>query len=149
MISREPVVLEGPGPFDFTSANPHDGLLLIWSESAQTWGVFSNINSLYPNPRDPIQTVWDDLVNSLVGKRLFSTSGVVSYDYENNAIEFSDGGDISNINDCIIWNMQFPHGAKLESVIKPHFHVEQTSGDDQEFTLWYRIQKNGAVTETE
>lgn len=91
---------------------------------------------------------WDDLANSLIGRRLTSNAGTVDYDWENNAISFSPNGDINDVNDCVVWNLQKPHSAKDDSTANQHFHWEQTSASDLEFTMWYRIQDNGQAKTT-
>lgn len=91
---------------------------------------------------------WDDLANSLIGRRLYSNAGSVDYDYDNNAIAFSPSGDITDINDCVIWNVQKPHSVKDNSTLNMHFHYEQEDAVDREFTLRYRIQDNGRAKTT-
>ena len=105
-------------------------------------------NSLYPNRRDPNATVWDDIQSSLLGRRLYSTVGIVDYDYTENAIVFGDGGDITDLNDRIGWNVQFPHAAKLGTSIYPHLHFWQDRSDNVEFTLRYRVQSNNSAKVT-
>ena len=105
-------------------------------------------NPLFPNLINADWTVWDDMVNSLIGRRLYSTAGKVDYNYDENGIDFSDGGSISSLNDRIIWNQQFPHAAKLDSIIKPHLHLVQANNNAVVFTMQYRIQQNGAATAT-
>lgn len=98
---------------------------------------------------EPSENVgWDDLANSLIGRRLYSNAGTVDYDYENNAIVFSQNGDITNVNDCVIWNLQKPHAAKDDSTLNMHMHYEQDSATDLEFTLRYRIQDNNSAKTT-
>jgi len=105
-------------------------------------------NALFPNSRDPGATVWDDVTQAAFGRRLYSTSGGVGYDYTENAIEFDSGGSISNLNDRISWSIQFPHAARLDSMMMPHIHFEQTSTNVIEFTHQYRIQSNGTAKTT-
>lgn len=88
-------------------------------------------------------TVWDDVVNSLVGKRLFSTVGKVDYDYDENAISMQPGGSITSQNDRLIWNLQYPHAAITNGVMNLHMHWEQVSSDQIDFVIQYRIQNNG------
>ena len=91
---------------------------------------------------------WDDLATSLIGRRLTSTVGTVDYDWNENAIAFSPNGDITNNNDCVVWNLQKPHGVKTDSTLNMHFHWEQPDTTDREFTLRYRIQDNSAAKTT-
>lgn len=49
---------------DYEFKNPGDALYLIWNSAQSTWENYSHINPLYPNPRDPVQVVYDDLATS-------------------------------------------------------------------------------------
>jgi len=91
---------------------------------------------------------WDDLANSLIGRRLYSNSGSVDYDYSENAIVFSQNGDITDDNDCVIWNLQKPHAMSDNDTMNMHIHWEQTDNTTREFTLRYRIQSNGEAKTT-
>ncbi len=88
-------------------------------------------------------TVWDDLVGSLVARRLESTTGKLQYNYAENSIEMQSGGSITNTADRLISNLQKPHGAKVDSEMRLHIHWEQKSSNTIEFTTQYRIQQNG------
>lgn len=93
--------------------------------------------------------VWEDVVGSLIGRRLASNVGTVDYDWAENAIKFQDGGDITDVNDCIIFNYQYPHAGVLDGVMNLHIHWEQISATTLTFDIKYRIQDNGvAKTET-
>jgi len=94
-------------------------------------------------------TVWDDLVNSLIGRRLYSNSGKVDYDYDENALVFQPSGSITNANDRVIWSLQYPHAAIVDGEMRLHIHWEQPDATEREFTVAYRIQSNGAVKETD
>lgn len=94
-------------------------------------------------------TMWDDIVNSLIGRQLQSTAGKVDYNWADNCITFESGGSISNLNDIVNWNQQFPHAARKDSSIYPHIHLEQTSTNKIIYTLKYRIQVNGAAKTTD
>lgn len=91
---------------------------------------------------------WDDLANSLIGRRLTSNQGTVDYDYDENAIVFSSGGDITDLNDCVNWNIQKPHGARADSTFNLHMHYEQDTATTREITVWYRIQDNSQAKTT-
>lgn len=93
-------------------------------------------------------TVWDDVVNSLIGRRLYSNQGTIDYDYNENAILFSDGGDITDRNDRVVFNLQYPHSAKEDGTMNLHIHWTQENTTDIEFTVQYRIQSNGALKTT-
>ena len=96
--------------------------------------VNTAVNEQYDG--DPAVNVgWDDLATSLIGRRLFSNLGAVDYNYAENAIAFSANGDITKDNDCVIWNLQKPHGTKASSTLNMHFHYEQTDSTAREFTL--------------
>lgn len=101
----------------------------------------------YGNPS--VNVGWDDLANSLIGRRLYSNQGTVDYNYAEHTIKFSANGDIGDDNDCVIWNIQKPHAVKESSTLNMHFHYEQTNALDRTFVLQYRIQKtNEAKTTT-
>lgn len=108
----------------------------------------TDINPLYPHRRDSGATVWDDVQSALIGRRLFSTAGSVDYDYSENALAFSPNGDITDPNDRVEWSVQFPHMAKLDSLVYPHLHLEQDRSDNVTFTLRHRIQCNNELKET-
>jgi len=93
-------------------------------------------------------TTWDDLVGSLTGKRLSSTSGKVAYDYTENAILFLPGGSISTEADIVNFNFQYPHAAIVDGIMALHIHWEQPDATEREFTLKYRVQKNSAAKNT-
>jgi hypothetical protein len=87
-------------------------------------------------------TVWDDIVGSLIGQRLYSNAGTVDYNYEENCVVFQPGGDITDLADCLVFNYQYPHKAKDTGYLNLHFHWEQESTTNREITVWYRIQSN-------
>lgn len=93
-------------------------------------------------------TTWEDIQTSLIGRRLYSAAGSIDYDYDENAIEFSQNGDINSINDVVGWSIQYPHKAKVDSEFRVHIHWEQTSTNDIEWSLKYRVQDNGSVKTT-
>lgn len=92
-------------------------------------------------------TVWCDLVGSLVASRLESVVGALSYNYDNNSITMDSGGNIGTSIDRLIFNFQYPHGAVTNGEMRLHIHWEQVDAVDREFTVQYRIQKNGQTKE--
>ncbi len=93
-------------------------------------------------------TCWDDLVGSLIGKKLDSTAGKLDYDYDENAIVMQSGGNSSSSSDRLIFNYQKPHGAKADSELRLHAHWEQTSSNVIQFYTEYRVQGNGDTKTT-
>ena len=93
-------------------------------------------------------TVWDDLVGSLIANKLSSVAGGLQYDYDENAIVMNTAGVITNSDDRIMFSLQFPHAAKVDSKLHMHIHWEQTDAVDRQFTLQWRIQSNGAAKTT-
>lgn len=102
---------------------------------------------------------WNDVVNSLIGRRLTSTSGRVDYNYAENTITFQNNGTAGSINDAVIWNIEYNHemlqenyddgeGFTLSPQVRPHIHWEQPADLPYEFTLRYRIQYNGQAKTT-
>lgn len=88
-------------------------------------------------------TGWEDIVGSLIGKTLSATSGQVDYNWEENTITFQPSGSILNSSDRLMFNLQYPHSAVTDGVMNLHIHWEQTSAVTREFTVQYRIQRNG------
>jgi len=87
-------------------------------------------------------TIWDDVVGSLYGRRLYSTTGTIKYNEDEIAIEMEDGGDITNKNDRLIFALQYPHRSKPTGIFALHIHWEQINNDKIEFTTEYRVQSN-------
>jgi len=92
-------------------------------------------------------TVWDDLVSSLIARRLNSTTGTLKYDYVENAITMEPGGDPTAATDRLVVNFQKPHAAKADSVFKLHMHWWQISSGKIEWQVDYRLQDNNALKE--
>jgi len=137
-------------------------LASVGSDRAQGWieeSVFRDITaetilsgSITLTGNDAVQltgdgTVWDDLRTSLIGRRLNSVAGTVTYDYAENAVVFAANGGIADTNDTAVWNFQLPHSAKL-STLAVHMHYEQEDATNRTFTLRYRIQNNGEAKTT-
>lgn len=93
-------------------------------------------------------SAWDDIVGALIGKSLTSTSGKVDYSWEENSIIFQSGGNISSISDCVVFSLQYPHGAKIDGSMNMHIHWEQTDAVARTFTVKHRVQKNGQSKNT-
>ncbi len=93
-------------------------------------------------------TVWDDLVGSLIARRLESTTGRLQYNFSESAIIMQNNGSISNNADRLMFNYQYPHAAIVDGEMRVHIHWEQTTTNDIEFTCQYRIQKNGQPKNT-
>lgn len=93
--------------------------------------------------------VWRDMIMDLFGRRLGSVAGSVDYDYEENVIIFSPGGVITNVNDRVGGNQEINHQFEIGVVtFKPHVHWWQSDGKNYEFTMRYRLQRNGQEKET-
>jgi len=90
-------------------------------------------------------TVWDDLVNSLIARRLNGAAGALKYNYSNNTITMEPDGDPTDNLDRLIFNLQKPHKAKIDSTLNLHIHWEQTSTDEIKWQVDYRIQDNNAI----
>ena len=95
---------------------------------------------------DPGQ--WDDVANSLVAQRLESVVGKLRYNYDNNSITMQSGGLITNTNDRLIFNQQYPHAAEEDGEMRLHIHWEQVDSTSREFTIEYRTQINGEAKNT-
>ena len=90
-------------------------------------------------------TGWEDIVGSLIGKTLASSSGQVDYNWEENTITFQPNGVITNTDDRLMFNLQYPHSALENGNMNLHIHWEQTDAVNKEFTIEYRIQRNGQL----
>lgn len=93
-------------------------------------------------------TVWDDIVGSLIGTRLYSVVGTLDYNFDNNSITMQPGGGIADSNDRLIFTFQYPHGAITGGTMNLHVHWEQYDALDREFTVQYRVQSNGNAKAT-
>ena len=93
-------------------------------------------------------TLWDDIVGSLVARRLTSTVGTLNYNYDENTITMQSGGGITDQNDRLIFNFQYPHAAITDGEMRLHIHWEQDTATTREFTVQYRIQSNGTAKTT-
>jgi len=93
-------------------------------------------------------TTWDDLVNSLIGRRLNSVAGKVDYNYAESGITMQPGGVIGTIADRLIFNLQYPHACVVDGEMRLHIHWEQPDATDREFTVQYRIQNNNDTKTT-
>lgn len=100
---------------------------------------------------DPIldQGQWDDIVNSLVASRLTSTSGKLNYNFDENTVTMQSGGVITNINDRLLFNQQYPHAAVVDGEMRLHIHWWQVDSTPREFTVEYRIQINSEAKNEE
>ena len=91
---------------------------------------------------------WDDITGSLIGKSMSSVAGTVDYDWTENAIVFEPNGSIDNDADKIVFSFQYPHAAVVDGEMRLHIHWEQTDNINRQFTVKYRVQKNGAAKTT-
>lgn len=123
------------------------------NEYAEGVGFGQGSNKTKMNSNGEIQlegeaSAWDDIIGSITGLKLPTVVGKVDYDFEENAITFQSGGDISNANDRVIWNIQKPHKTKTNSELRYHIHYIQPDTVERTFRLQYRRQGNGETTET-
>ena len=87
---------------------------------------------------------WEDLRFPFSGLRLDSNSTRYSYDYVNGLVCFNSNSRYPN--EPISMIAQLPHSWKEESQVRPHMHWIQTSSDQPNWLLAYRIYKNGDGT---
>jgi len=99
--------------------------------------------------------VWDDVVGSLIARRLTSTVGRLNYNYEENSITMQNNGDPADKDDRLIFNYQYPHAAVqtdatlgTQAVQRLHIHWEQVSTNRIEWQTDYRYQINGQPKNT-
>lgn len=95
-----------------------------------------------------VQNVWDDLVGSLIARRLESVIGRLQYNFDENAIIMQNNGDIGDNADRLMFNFQYPHAAIVDGVMNLHIHWEQVSSNIVGFTVQYRVQVNGQAKAT-
>ena len=99
-------------------------------------------------------TVFKDMVGDIFGKRLFSVVGKVDYDFDNNTLDFSSGGSISDANDRVGANLEVNHEFEVGvgMLFDPHIHWFQEvishlpdvlDSTAYEFTIRYRLIRNG------
>lgn len=80
--------------------------------------------------------------------RLYSQVGSLSYNFVNSSITMSSGGDITSIDDILVFTSQMPHQTKLNSTAYLHVHFEQPSNADFTFDVQWRVQRNGQLKTT-
>jgi len=95
-------------------------------------------------------TAWKDMVADLFGRRLSSTSGRVDYEWNENAIKFQSGGNVSLPADRVGGNLEINHEFKVGSgiIFRPHIHWFQENTTEYEITFKYRLQRNGQAKTT-
>ena len=130
---------------------------MIIDNSGQTWivqtGATSDVNGVRVMDDGSLRAiktaaVYDDLVGNIFSANMYSNTGTVDYDWDEQCIEFQSSGDITDKNDRVAFNLQFIHKAVMgdDAYMRLHWHWFQASTDaDFTFTLKHRIQNNGAV----
>lgn len=93
-------------------------------------------------------TVWGDVVNAILGRKLYSNAGKIDFNWDENALKMQPGGDITSRNDRVVFDLQYPHGAKATGSMELHCHWEQVSTDKIEWTVQYRVQANNKAKTT-
>jgi hypothetical protein len=89
---------------------------------------------------------WDDLTNSISGRKLTASTGLVDTNWDNSSVTFNPGADIDKRNERILIGLQ-----KMHSMPEPggemrlHIHWEQTTSDNIIWTVQYRIQNTGGI----
>ncbi|GEM_PF-4983550 len=91
---------------------------------------------------------WDDLANSISGRRLTASAGRVDTDWDENSVIFQNAGSLSSANDRVIFNFQKPHSSPEDGQMRLHIHWEQDRSDDIVWSCQYRVQKNGEAKTT-
>lgn len=102
---------------------------------------------------------WGDIVRSIQGRRLSTTSGKVDSNFAENSVTFQPNGTVGNLNDGIGWNVEYNHeylqvnytmedDTVLVPQLRPHIHWWQPADKAYQFTLRYRIQYNNTAKTT-
>lgn len=88
-------------------------------------------------------TVWEDITFPLAAYRLEAVTGTLQYNYSNLSITMSPSGTLGTDADTLIFTVQLPHKAKIDSLLRVHIHWEQAANSAYEFDVRYRVQNNG------
>lgn len=94
-------------------------------------------------------TVWKDMVMDLFGRRLTANQGTADYDFEEQCINFSANGDISDSDDRIGGNQEINHDMLVGNGVEFRLHIhwwQQVTNNTvatHTFDIEYRIQNNG------
>lgn len=91
---------------------------------------------------------WKDIVRSVIGSRLDSSAGTVTYDFDEMSATFSQGGGITDLKDVIGTNYEINHFVNRIGLFKVHIHWWQPDATAYVFTYRYRIQHNGQAKTT-
>ena len=88
-------------------------------------------------------TLWNDIVQPLFGKRLDVSAGKVDYDFTNIGVSFADSCTTTNDSHMIHFGYQITHEFKLDG--KMHFHVHwlQAQSDNPNWWMKWRFVQNG------
>jgi len=88
---------------------------------------------------------WDDEVKDMIGLRLSSASGKVSYNYDEQAVTFSPGGVMGTLADMVGANFEIKHGEYrgFGAYTNIHLHWGQPDVQNYEISYRYRIHRNG------
>ncbi len=85
-------------------------------------------------------TVYDDILNQLIGEKLESPSSQITQDASEGTVVFSTSADLT---DYVVMNVQISHSWKMGTPIYPHIHWFQTEDNIPNWLLQYRWQANG------
>ena len=89
---------------------------------------------------------YEDMQTTLQGKKLSYTAGTVQWNFNRHAAKFDPSGSITNNDDKVGGEHQYPHSAKVNGNMYYHIHwiQEDTFANlAAEFTFRYRISSNG------
>jgi hypothetical protein len=89
-------------------------------------------------------TVWEDICNPLVGKKLSGVDGTVAYNYDTYEAVFQPSGDITNLDDVLGFAVQKPHNAKTDSHAYIHLHWVQEDELQRTIRVFYKVHMPGA-----
>jgi len=105
-------------------------------------------NRLVTTGNDAIEyhdTLYDDIVQPVMGKSLDSTVGKIDPDFANSAIKFADSCDIAVDSNKVYFGYQIGHKFKLDGTINFHLHWIQEQADTPNWWAKWRLWQNGKV----
>jgi len=85
---------------------------------------------------------------SLLGAKLDLPAGKVSYDYDENCLIFNPSGNIGTQADRVIGNLLLRHDVDLTEGLTPVVRYKQTTSNNTEFKMQFRIQAGGDAPES-
>lgn len=90
-------------------------------------------------------TVYDDILNQLIGQRLESPSSRITQNTAEGSVVFATNTELT---DYVVMNIQISHSWKMGTDLYPHLHWWQAQNNVPNWLLQYRWQRNGQAKTT-